>query len=93
MNELYHLSLAEMRTRLDAGDVTSSQLTESMLGRIAAYDSTVGAYLHVDADGARAQAIAADARLKAGARGGMLGFPFGSKIAFSTGALPTTRPL
>ena len=90
MNELYHLSLAEMRTRLDAGDVTASQLTESMLSRIANYDATIGAYLHVDADGARAQASAADARLKAGERGGMLGIPLGIKDVLSTDGLPTT---
>jgi len=90
MNELYHLSLAEMRTRLDAGDVTATQLTDAVLGRIAANDATIGAYLHVDGDGARAQAAQADARIKAGERGGMLGIPLGIKDVLSTKGLPTT---
>ena len=65
MNELHNLTIAEMRARLDAGDVTAVQLTDALLARIASNDGTIGAYLHVDSDGARQQAIAADARIHA----------------------------
>jgi Asp-tRNA(Asn)/Glu-tRNA(Gln) amidotransferase A subunit family amidase len=48
MNELHNLTIADMRTRLDAGDVTAVQLTDALLTRIASHDGTIGAYLHVD---------------------------------------------
>jgi len=90
MNELHNLTIADMRTRLDAGDVTAVQLTDALLTRIASHDGTIGAYLHVDNDGAHQQARAADARIQAGERGGLLGIPLGIKDVLSTTGLPTT---
>jgi aspartyl-tRNA(Asn)/glutamyl-tRNA(Gln) amidotransferase subunit A len=90
MNELHNLTIADMRTRLDAGDVTAVQLTDALLTRIASHDGTIGAYLHVDSDGAHQQAFAADARIQAGERGGLLGIPLGIKDVLSTTGLPTT---
>jgi aspartyl-tRNA(Asn)/glutamyl-tRNA(Gln) amidotransferase subunit A len=90
MNELHNLTIADMRSRLDAGDVTAVQLTDALLTRIASYDGSIGAYLHVDSDGAHQQARAADARIQAGERGGLLGIPLGIKDVLSTTGLPTT---
>jgi len=89
-NELHNLTIADMRARLDAGDVTAVQLTEALLARIASHDHSIGAYLHVDRDGAHQQAIAADGRIQAGERGGLLGIPLGIKDVLSTTGLPTT---
>lgn len=89
-NELHNLTISEMRTHLDAGDISAAQITDAMLTRITSNDVTVGAYLYVDTDGARQQAIAADARIRAGERGGMLGIPLGIKDVLSTTGLPTT---
>ncbi len=89
-NELHNLTISEMRTHLDAGDISAAQITDAMLARITSNDVTVGAYLYVDTDGARQQAIAADARIRAGERGGMLGIPLGIKDVLSTTGLPTT---
>ncbi len=90
MNELHNLTIADMRSRLDAGDVTAVQLTDALLTRIASHDGSIGAYLHVDSDGAHQQARAADARIQAGERGGLLGIPLGIKDVLSTTGLPTT---
>ena len=90
MNNLHNLTIAEMRQQLDTGAVTSVQLTEAMLAQITTQNATIGAYLHVDEAGARAQAVAADARLAAGERGGLLGIPLGIKDVLSTKGLPTT---
>ncbi len=89
-NELHNLTIADMRSRLDAGDVTAVQLTDALLTRIASHDGSIGAYLHVDSDGARQQARAADVRIKAGEQGGLLGIPLGIKDVLSTTGLPTT---
>jgi aspartyl-tRNA(Asn)/glutamyl-tRNA(Gln) amidotransferase subunit A len=90
MNNLHNLTITEMRQQLDTGAVTSVQLTEAMLAQITTQNATIGAYLHVDEAGARAQAVAADARLAAGERGGLLGVPLGIKDVLSTKGLPTT---
>ncbi len=90
MNELHNLTIADMRSRLDAGDVTAVQLTDALLTRIASHDGSIGAYLHVDSDGAHQQARAADVRIQAGERGGLLGIPLGIKDVLSTTGLPTT---
>jgi len=90
MNNLHNLTITEMRQLLDSGAVTATQLTEAVLAQIAAHNQTIGAYLHVDEAGARAQAAAADARMHAGERGGLLGIPLGIKDVLSTAGLPTT---
>lgn len=90
INQLHNLTIADMRTHLDAGDVTAVQLADALLARIASHDGTIGAYLHVDADGALQQARAADARIQAGERSGLLGIPLGIKDVLSTTGLPTT---
>ena len=90
MNQLHTLSIADMRARLDAGDVTSLQLTEAILTQIKHRDALIGAYLHVDDAGALAAAAAADARIKAGEHGDLLGIPLGIKDVLSTSGLPTT---
>ncbi len=90
MNNLHNLTITEMRQQLDTGAVTSVQLTEAMLAQITTQNATIGAYLHVDEAGARAQAVAADARLASGERGGLLGVPLGIKDVLSTKGLPTT---
>ena len=68
MTELHHLGLAALGRKLDAGEVTSRQLTDHFLGRVAQHNEALGAFLHVDAEAARAQADAADARRAQGGR-------------------------
>ena len=71
-------------------DVSSVELTRHLLDRIEAADGDLGAFLHVDAAGALAQAAAADARRAGGESGALLGVPIGHKDVFVTRGLPTT---
>src|SRR5690606_31845967 len=62
-------TVAALGRRLAAGEVSSREVTEGCLRRIEA-TSSLGAWLHVDAEGALAAADAADARRARGqARG------------------------
>ncbi|HEY1135195.1 MAG TPA: Asp-tRNA(Asn)/Glu-tRNA(Gln) amidotransferase subunit GatA [Nocardioides sp.] len=86
---------AELADALAAGEVTSVELTQAHLDRIAAVDgdaaSGVHAFLHVDAEGALEQARASDARRAAGAPLHPLdGVPIAVKDVLATTGLPTT---
>ncbi|GMA20186.1 hypothetical protein [Arsenicicoccus piscis] len=49
--DLTRLSAAQMAEQLASGAITSVELTQAHLDRIAAVDGAVHAYLHVDAEG------------------------------------------
>ena len=85
------LTLAEASRQLRAGDVTSRELTQSFLDRIAETEDAVGAFVTVTADDALAQADAADALLSAGdAAFPMTGLPIALKDVLMTQGTRTT---
>ncbi|GAB4207478.1 MAG: Asp-tRNA(Asn)/Glu-tRNA(Gln) amidotransferase subunit GatA [Roseiflexaceae bacterium] len=91
MTDLYTLTIAEARERLDRGELTSVELTQALLDRIAAVDSQVRAFLHVATEEALAQARAADEARSAGQGGGPLrGIPIAVKDVISTRGMPNT---
>lgn len=82
---------AEMAQALSDGSVTSVELTQLHLDRIDAVDGAVHAFLHVDREGALAQAAASDARRAAGETLSPLdGVPIAVKDVLATEGLPTT---
>ncbi len=90
-SELIHLSAAELATKIAAGDVTSAEVTQAHLDRIAAVDDTVGSFLHVDAAKALAQAAKVDEDRATGkSLGPLAGVPIGLKDVFVTRGTPTT---
>ncbi len=85
----------ELAQALAAGEVTSVELVQAHLDRIAAIDGNadagVHAFLHVDAEGALAQAEASDERRAAGQPASYLdGVPIAVKDILTTEGLPTT---
>lgn len=73
------------------GVLTSATLLEAVLARIAAGDGVLRAWVHVDADGARAQARARDEDVAAGREIGPLhGVPIGVKDIIDVAGIPTT---
>lgn len=85
---LSELSIAEARARLDAGELTSRELTEASLSAIEDA-SALNAVSHRVDQHALAMADAADKRLKAGERTPMLGIPVGVKDNFCTKGIAT----
>jgi aspartyl-tRNA(Asn)/glutamyl-tRNA(Gln) amidotransferase subunit A len=82
---------AELAEALASGEATSVEITRAHLDRIAEIDGDVHAFLHVDEDGALAQAAAADERHAAGTPVSPLdGVPVAVKDVMATAGLPTT---
>lgn len=78
--DLAYAPIHELGARLQRGELTSAQLVECYVKRIAALETRYHAYVEVYADEARAAAEAADRERKAGApRGPLHGIPIALK--------------
>ncbi|GGG63617.1 glutamyl-tRNA(Gln) amidotransferase subunit A [Salipiger pallidus] len=88
MSDLSKMKVAEARDALRAGDVTSLELTEACLSAIEGAGA-LGAFVHKTPEIARAQAAAADARIKAGDAPSLCGIPMGIKDLFCTKGVPS----
>ena len=86
MNELARLSVSEAAARIAAGSLTSVALVEACLERIAERERDVGAWIHLDAEQALAEARACDAQAP---RGPLHGVPVGLKDIIDTASMPT----
>jgi aspartyl-tRNA(Asn)/glutamyl-tRNA(Gln) amidotransferase subunit A len=83
-------SVATLAAALAAKQVSSFELTQAFLARIAALNGTFNAFVTVATEQALAEARAADARIAAGESGPLLGVPIAHKDIFCTQGLPTT---
>ena len=87
--DLHDLGVVQLAAKLAVGEVSSVEVTQHFLNRIAQHAS-LGAFLSVNPDVSLAQARAADARLAAGERAPLLGVPLAHKDVFVTRDFPTT---
>ena len=87
---LHTRTLAELKRGLDNGDVTSVEVTEALLARIAALDGRLNAMLTVTADDALAAATRADEQREKGKGGALNGLPLIHKDIFCTRGVRTT---
>ena len=84
-------SAAEIADALARREVSSVEVTQAHLDRIAAVDGDIHAFLHVDAEGALAAAREVDDRRAAGEElHVMAGVPIAVKDVMATKGLPTT---
>ncbi|OGW34044.1 MAG: aspartyl/glutamyl-tRNA amidotransferase subunit A [Nitrospirae bacterium GWD2_57_9] len=89
--ELYQRTIHELHNMLKKGETTSVAITDSVLKRIDAVEGKVKSYITVTADIARAQAEAADKRIKAGDTSSpLLGIPIAIKDNMCTEGIATT---
>jgi Asp-tRNA(Asn)/Glu-tRNA(Gln) amidotransferase A subunit family amidase len=89
-SELSGLTAVAAARALRAGEISSVDLVQACLKRIAATEDSVQAWTHLDPDYALAQAKAADAAARAGApRGPLHGLPVGIKDIIDTRDMPT----
>ena len=90
LGEANRLSAAHAAQAIRGRRLSSLALVEACLARIAVREPSVGAWSHLDRDGALRQAREADARQRAGAALGPLhGLPVGVKDVFDTADMPS----
>jgi aspartyl-tRNA(Asn)/glutamyl-tRNA(Gln) amidotransferase subunit A len=90
-SDLISLSIAEIAPLVRSRQLSSVELTQAHLDRIAAIDSKLNAHLQVFPDEALARARAFDVELSAGRyRGPLHGIPIGVKDIFATAGHLTT---
>ncbi|MFP6610280.1 MAG: amidase, partial [Deltaproteobacteria bacterium] len=91
MPETNEFLIEEAAELLSTGQLSSAELTECCLARIAATDQSIGSFLEVTGELARAQAAASDKRRGEGDTLGPLdGIPIGLKDLFITKDVATT---
>ncbi|HEX4103332.1 MAG TPA: Asp-tRNA(Asn)/Glu-tRNA(Gln) amidotransferase subunit GatA [Pseudonocardiaceae bacterium] len=92
MTRLTRWSAAELAARIHAQDITSVEVTRAHLDRIAAVDSALHAFLHIDGEVALAAAAAVDDGLRRGdpPASPLAGVPLALKDVFTTADMPTT---
>ena len=86
---LHTLGVAELGRALRDKTVSSTELTQHLLSRVAAAKD-LGAFLHVDEAYALSRAKDADARIARGEAGALTGVPLAHKDIFVTRDMPTT---
>jgi len=91
MSELIRMNASDLVDAMNSGEVSSVEITQAHLDRIAAVDGDVHAFLHVDAAGALAAAADVDAKRSAGqTQSALAGVPLGLKDILASKGQPTT---
>jgi len=88
--ELYELTIQNAHNLLEKKEISSIELTRSVLDRINALDEAVGAYISVDDETALAQAQIADKAISEGHITPLTGIPISLKDLICTKGLRTT---
>jgi aspartyl-tRNA(Asn)/glutamyl-tRNA(Gln) amidotransferase subunit A len=88
--ELYQLTIQQARQKLQRGEISSRELTDTFIERITNVDSQTRAFLTLTPELARHAAGLADERRAAGEDGPLLGIPLAIKDVICMQEAPTT---
>jgi aspartyl-tRNA(Asn)/glutamyl-tRNA(Gln) amidotransferase subunit A len=90
MTELSYLNITEAQALLRQGELSSVELTQTVLDRVLAFDNEIRAYLSLAPEQALEQAAEADRRRSAGEDHALLGIPLAIKDIICVEGLPNT---
>lgn len=86
----YEMTMVQAMEKLEAGELSSVELTGSCLDRIAEVEHGIKAFITLDGEAALVQAEQADHRRREGDKGRLLGIPLALKDLLCTRGLRTT---
>ncbi len=86
----YELTIGQARAELDAGKLSSRELTESCLARIKEVEGDIHSFILVTEEESLQQADAADKQIAAGSAGPLCGIPLSMKDLLCTKGVTTT---
>ena len=87
---MHNLTIKQMSEKLQAGEITSVQLTQHYLDRISKYDAELNAFVTVTPELAIAMAEEADKKIAAGEAELLTGIPVAHKDIFCTDGVKTS---
>ncbi len=87
---MHTLTLAEQSKKLQAKEISSSELTKHYLDRIKRLDPDLNSYITLTEEQALADAKAADEKVSSGGAGPLTGIPLAHKDIFCTDGVRTT---
>lgn len=87
---MHNKTLSELSAALQAGEFSSTELTQSYLDRISSLDPQINAFVTVTEQPALDAAAAADKRIAAGTAAPLTGIPLAQKDIFCTDGVKTT---
>ncbi|MDE6103494.1 MAG: Asp-tRNA(Asn)/Glu-tRNA(Gln) amidotransferase subunit GatA, partial [Oscillospiraceae bacterium] len=88
--DITKLKIRDMRTLLDSGEISATELTQGYIDRINKYDGNVKSYITVTEEHALESAKAAQEKIKAGNASPLCGIPMAIKDNISTDGVKTT---
>jgi aspartyl-tRNA(Asn)/glutamyl-tRNA(Gln) amidotransferase subunit A len=88
--ELYSLTIHELQEKIKSGDVSATQITESVFSRIDAVEERVHSYIRLMKEEALTAAAKADENIKKGDIQPLTGIPIALKDIVCTKGIPTT---
>jgi len=87
---MHNKTLSELSAALQAGEFSSTELTQSYLDRISSLDPQINAFVTVTEQPALDAAAAADKRIAAGTAAPLTGIPLAQKDIFCTEGVRTS---
>jgi aspartyl-tRNA(Asn)/glutamyl-tRNA(Gln) amidotransferase subunit A len=88
--ELYQLTIHELQEKIKSGEVSSTQITQSVFSRIDQVEERVHSYIRLMKEEALAAAAKADENIKKGHLQPLTGIPIALKDIVCTQGIPTT---
>ncbi len=90
MSDFFKLTISELRSYIDRGEISPVDLIKSVYERIDAVEETINAYVTLTKDHAFKKAEQAETRLKDGAKEKLLGIPIAIKDNMCTEGIKTS---
>ena len=89
-SQIHNMTLVELKKALNEKNLSSREITETLLSRINDFDDSVNSFITMTSDQAIKEAMEADKKIANGDQTNLTGLPFAHKDLFCTNGILTT---